>query len=63
MGTNNLEPGYWTATEERLVNRYDTLEEAERHIKFQREHMGNKATWYIIHIPIIKWLKTDKYEP
>ena len=54
MNTNNIQSGYWTATEERLVKCYDTLEGAEKHIKFQKEHMGSKSNWYIIYIPIVK---------
>lgn len=60
MKTDNLNPGYWVATDERIVTSYNTLEEAEKHIKFQRETMHNKTTWYIIHVPTIKWIKTDK---
>lgn len=61
MKTSELTSGYMVATDEHPVCIYSTLEEAENHIKFQREHMKSKKTWYIVRIKLSDW-KTFKYE-
>ena len=33
-----------------MHNRYDTIEEARRHIKFQKEQMQSKSEWHILHV-------------
>ena len=48
MTTSSLKSGYMVCTDENLVTIHDTLADAEGHIKFQREHMGSKKTWYIV---------------
>lgn len=59
--TAELKSGYMVATDENPVCIHSTLEEAENHIKFQREHMGSKKTWYIVKIKLSDW-KTFKAE-
>lgn len=61
MTTSSLKSGYLVATDERPVCIYNTLEEAEKHIEFQRKSMGSKATWYIVRIKLSDW-KTFKYD-
>lgn len=60
MSTSEFGKGYIVCTDERLVCRYQTLEEAQGHIKFQRETMGSKTNWYIVHVKDVEWIKTDK---
>lgn len=61
MKTSELKSGYMVTTDEHPVCIYSTLEEAEDHIKFQRERMKSKETWYIVRIKLSDW-KTFKYE-
>lgn len=61
MKTSELTSGYLVATEDNPVCIYSKLEDAENHIKFQREHMGSKKTWYIVEIKLSNW-KTFKVE-
>lgn len=37
MKPTDICSGWWTATEERFVNCYDTKEEALAHVKFQKK--------------------------
>lgn len=59
MKTSELQSGYLVATDENLVRIYSTLEEAENHIRFQKERFDSKATWYIVKIKLSDW-KTFK---
>lgn len=59
MTTASLKSGHLVATDEQPIRIYDTLEEAESHVKFQQEEMGSKATWYIVRIKLSDW-KTFK---
>ena len=61
VSTASLKSGYMVCTDENPVTIYDTLEQAEGHIKFQREQMGSTKTWYIVEIKLSNW-KTFKYE-
>lgn len=61
MTTSSLKSGYMVCTDENPVTIHDTLADAESHIKFQREHMGSKKTWYIVEIKLSNW-KTFKAE-
>lgn len=40
----------------RMVCSYSTLEEANEHIRYQKEHMGSKANWSILHIKDMEWI-------
>lgn len=60
VSTTSLKSGYMVCTDEIPVTIYNKLEEAENHIKFQRERMGSKKTWYIVEIKLSNW-KTFKY--
>lgn len=33
-----------------MHNRYNTIEEAREHIKFQKEEMQSKSEWHILHV-------------
>lgn len=55
MKTSELRSGYLVATEDNLVRIYPSLEEAEDHVKYQKEHMKSKATWYIVKIKLSDW--------
>lgn len=63
MGTESLSKGcYVTCAHDstdpygRMVCTYSTLEEANNHIRFQKEHMGSKANWSILHIKDMEWI-------
>lgn len=60
ISTASLKSGYMVCTDETPVTIYNKLEEAENHIKFQRECMGSKKTWYIVEIKLSNW-KTFEY--
>lgn len=57
MRPDQLQKGYWTACDDHFCVCYPTLEEAKGHIRFQKEHMGSKGTWYIIHIKDYEFVK------
>lgn len=40
MNPNNIQSGYWVANENRFIAPYDTLEEAQSHINFQKKRFG-----------------------
>lgn len=40
----------------RMVCSYKTLEEANDHIRYQKEHMSSKANWSILHIKDMEWI-------
>lgn len=44
----------------RMVTDYKTEEEAQGHIKFQKEHMGSTAHWNILHIKDMEWISYNK---
>jgi len=44
----------------RMVNAYKTKEEAKDHIKFQKEKMGSKAYWNILHIVEMEWISVSE---
>lgn len=54
MNPNTIQSGYWTATDERFVNCYPTLPEAEAHVKFQKERFGKTLHIYKIEVKIQK---------
>lgn len=63
MGTESLFKGcYVTCAHDsaspygRMVCFYKTLEEANNHIRFQKERMGSKANWSILHIKDMEWI-------
>ena len=41
----------------RMVASYRTFEEANEHIRFQKEDMGSAARWNILHIKDMEWIK------
>lgn len=55
MRTSSLKSGYLVAAGEHLVSIYNTLEEAEKHINFQRTTLGSNETWYIVEIKLSNW--------
>ena len=61
ISTASLKSGYMVCTDENPMTIYSTLEEAEKHIEFQKTSMGSKKTWYIVEIKLSNW-KTFKYE-
>jgi len=44
----------------RMVASYHTEEEAQKHIKYQRTHMGNTNYWNILHIKDLEWIPEKK---
>ena len=40
-----------------MVASYQTQFEAENHIKYQKEVMGNIKGWSILHIKDMEWIK------
>lgn len=46
---------YITMVEGRMVSAYSTLEEAQSHIKFQKD-MGNKKKWTILYLKDIEFI-------
>lgn len=40
----------------RMVASYSTEEEAQNHIRYQKERMGSIKHWSILHIKDIEWL-------
>lgn len=63
MGTESLYKGcYVTCVYDnmspfgRMVASYRTFEEANEHIRFQKEDMGSKAHWSILHIKDMEWI-------
>lgn len=61
LSTTSLKSGYLVATDDHPVTIYNTLQEAEDHIKFQREYMKSMCNWYIVKINCSDW-KTYKYD-
>ena len=66
MGTESLHKGcYVTCVYDnidpygRMVRSYPTLEEANDHIRFQKEHMGSTSNWGILHIKDMEWIKAS----
>lgn len=63
MGTESLSKGcYVTCAYDhmdpwgRMACSYPTLEEANDHIRYQKEYMGSKANWSILHIKDMEWI-------
>lgn len=63
MGTDSIRKGVYitcahdsTSPYGRMVREYSTLEEAEEHIRYQKEEMGSKANWSILHIKDMEWI-------
>lgn len=63
MGTESLSKGcYVTCAYDkmspygRMVASYSTFEEADDHIRFQKESMGSTARWSILHIKDMEWI-------
>ena len=50
MKLSQLQKGYWTVCDDQFINHYETLEEAEGHIKFQKEDMCSEGNWSIIYL-------------
>lgn len=66
MGTDSLHNNcYVTVVHDsfspygRMVNAYPSEEEAQSHIKFQKEVMGNTSYWSIIHFKEIHHIKVN----
>ena len=67
MGTDSLFSGAYIVCRHSdcnpygaMVASYKTQEEAEGHIKFQKESVGNKTGWSILHIKDMEWIPTKK---
>lgn len=52
MSINDLMSGYMLFADGTLVRIYKTQEEADRHVKFQRETMQSKALWKSVPIKV-----------
>ena len=44
----------------RMVNSYETLEQAKAHIRYQKKEMQSKANWTILHIIELEWIKPEE---
>ena len=67
MGTDSIRRGcYITCAYDnynpygRLVNSYETLEQAKAHIRCQKEEMQSKANWTILHVIELEWIKPEE---
>lgn len=59
MSTNEFGRGYITCCEDRMVNRYNTLEEAKGHIEYQKKQMHSTKHWFILHIKDIESIEVE----
>lgn len=56
MWASSMKIGYIVTADENLVTIYDTLEEAQSHIQYQKEKIHSTKHWSIIHIKDLEWL-------
>lgn len=67
MGTESIRKGcYITCVYDqfnsygRMVNSYNTLEEANNHILYQKKEMQSKNHWTILHVIDLEWIKPEE---
>lgn len=49
--------GYIVCADDHMVCHYNTLSEANDHIRHQKEEMHSKAYWSILHVKDYEWIK------